>query len=294
MPRREPIADSLRRELSRDGRWPDDDQVQEKIATVDFYLHGRAHQQRAILQQLESRLRAEIDVDFDSAALSIEHIMPQALSKEWKAQLTDAGHDPQAVFERFGHNLGNLTLTAWNSEMSNQLFQRKQEILSGSELKLNERLLDVTEWGPTQIVERGQFLAETASARWSPPIPGVITPYTGFDWTSVDQAVDALPMGSWTSYGDLAELAGTAAQPTAYHVAHEPSLNFAYRVLSSDGSVSADFKWADPADVRDPVEVLIGEGIEFDETACASQAQRLGPSELEALLDPNQQPTLPS
>ena len=28
-------------------------------------------------------------------------------------------------------------------------------------------------------------------------------------------AVAALPAGSWTSYGDLAEIAGTAAQPTA-------------------------------------------------------------------------------
>ena len=34
------------------------------------------------------------------------------------------------------------------------------------------------------------------------------------------------------------------------------------------------------------MEVLIGEGVEFDENGCASQAQRLRPAELEALLDP--------
>ena len=33
------------------------------------------------------------------------------------------------------------------------------------------------------------------------------------------------------------------------------------------------------------MEMLIGEGIEFDDNDKASQAQRLGPPELEALLD---------
>jgi hypothetical protein len=34
------------------------------------------------------------------------------------------------------------------------------------------------------------------------------------------------------------------------------------------------------------MEVLIGEGVEFDENGCASQTRRLRPDELEALLDP--------
>jgi len=285
LPAGEPIDVALRRELSRDGRWPDDEQVRDGIATVHYYSHGRAHQQRLVLQRLESHLRAEVDLDFDSANLSIEHIMPQTLSPEWKAQLLDAGHDPQETFDRLGHTLGNLTLTAWNSKLSNQLFERKQEILSDSELKLNEALADAAQWGPNQIKERGRALADAASVLWSAPVPGVVSAHSGFDWSQVDQVVSALPVGSWTSYGDLAELAGTAAQPTANHVARDPSLNYAYRVLSSDGSVSFSFQWHDESDERDPVEVLIGEGIEFDDAGRARQAQRLGPAELEALLD---------
>ena len=92
--------------------------------------------------------------------------------------------------------------------------------------------------------------------------------------------------GSWTSYGDLAELVGTAAQPTANHVARDPDLAYGYRVLNGDGSFSFNFRWYDDSDTRDPMEVLIGEGVEFDENGCASQAQRLRPAELEALLDP--------
>lgn len=125
------------------------------------------------------------------------------------------------------------------------------------------------------------MLADSANALWSAPIPV----REGFDWTRVDDGVGALPPGSWTSYGDLAELAGTAAQPTATHVARDPSLKNGYRALSSDGSISFNFQWHDASDNRDPMEVLIGEGIEFDEQGRASQAQRLGPAELEALLD---------
>ena len=285
LPSGEPIDVALRRELSRDGRWPEDEQVREGIATVHYYSHGRAHQQRLVLQRIESHLRAEIDVDFDSASLSIEHIMPQTLSPEWRAELSENGHDPQEIFDRLGHTLGNLTLTAWNSKLSNQLFERKQEILSDSELKLNEPLANATRWGVAEIEERGRALADAAIALWSAPVTGVVSPYAGFDWSRVDQAVNALPVGSWTSYGDLAELAGTAAQPTANHVATDPSLKHAYRVLSGDGSVSSNFHWSDVTDTRDPTEVLIGEGIEFDEHGHANQAQRLGPADFEALLE---------
>jgi alkylated DNA nucleotide flippase Atl1 len=75
-------------------------------------------------------------------------------------------------------------------------------------------------------------------------------------------------------------------------VSKDPSLTFAHRVLSSDGSVSFNFQWHDGSDARDPLEVLIGEGVEFDEGGRANQAQRLRPAELEALLD-SEPPVVP-
>ena len=281
----EPVDYVLRRELSRDGRWPDDEHLRDGVAKMPYYTQGRAHQQRLVLERLESHLRTEVSVDFDSADLSIEHVMPQTLSPEWKAQLRQEGNDPDEVFERLGHTLGNLTLTAWNSKLSNQLFERKQEILSDSELRLNEELAEAVKWGVAEIQDRGRALADVATDLWSAPVPGVVSPHQGFAWSRVDQAVGALPAGSWTSYGDLAELVGTAAQPAANHISKDPSLVHAHRVLSGDGSVSFHFEWHDESDTRDPVEVLIGEGVEFDEGGRANQAQRLGPAELEALLD---------
>jgi len=46
---------------------------------------------------------------------------------------------------RLGHTLGNLTLTAWNSKLSNLPFEREQEIFSASELELNEALASATQ-----------------------------------------------------------------------------------------------------------------------------------------------------
>jgi hypothetical protein len=222
LPQGEPIDIALRRELSRDGRWPDDEQVREGVATVHYYSHGRAHQQRLVLQRLESGLRAEVDVDFDSTNLSIEHVMPQTLSPEWKAQITADGYDPQEVFDRLGHTLGNLTLTGWNSKLSNQLFERKREILGDSELKLNETLSNAAKWGVEEIEARSRSLADMANELWSAPVLGVFSSHEGFDWTQVDQAVNALPAGSWTSYGDLADRAAVRLSSAQRRRVREP------------------------------------------------------------------------
>ena len=61
-------------------------------------------------------------------------------------------------------------------------------------------------------------------------------------------ALAAIPDGRWTTYGDLAALAGTAAQAVGNHIVANPSLPKAYRVLTFDGRVSEGFRWSDPSD----------------------------------------------
>ncbi len=82
----------------------------------------------------------------------------------------------------------------------------------------------------------------------------------------------------------MAAVAGTAAQAVGNHIATNPSLAKAYRVLTIDGRISGGFRWSDPAVSRDPKDVLAAEGVQFDETGRALPGGRLIADDLHALL----------
>ena len=58
--------------------------------------------------------------------------MPQSITDEWKEALIAAGADPEQVTRGSLHTLGNLTVTAYNGQLSNHPFERKKQILEGS------------------------------------------------------------------------------------------------------------------------------------------------------------------
>lgn len=61
--------------------------------------------------------------------LPIEHVMPQTLNDEWKNYLTDETLENYDVLVT---KLGNLALTNYNSEMSNNSLEEKQKIYKES------------------------------------------------------------------------------------------------------------------------------------------------------------------
>lgn len=124
------------------------------------------------------------------------------------------------------------------------------------------------------VLPDGRTLAEAAG---SAPASGA------FDWSDVHAVMAALPEGRWTTYGDLAAFAGTAAQPLGAHVARCPECTNAHRVLNAQGRVSDGFGWLDSADDRDPRELLASEGVAFDGDV-ADPARRLTAEELASLV----------
>ena len=60
-----------------------------------------------------------------SHGVSLEHIMPQSLSPEWEH---DLGSDYNNIYNKYLSNLGNLTLTGYNSEYSNYPFAKKKSM----------------------------------------------------------------------------------------------------------------------------------------------------------------------
>jgi alkylated DNA nucleotide flippase Atl1 len=104
-----------------------------------------------------------------------------------------------------------------------------------------------------------------------------------FDWSRLHVVLAALPAGRWTTYGDLAQVAGTAAQPLGQHIARCGECPNAWRVLGGDGRPRPNFKWSDLTDTRTQEQALVGEGISFM-AGGAEPAKRLGPAELSRLL----------
>ena len=103
--------------------------------------------------------------------LTIEHIMPQNenLSADWKNEL---GPDWQRVHDTYLHTIGNLTLTGYNSEMSDKSFMEKMDMKGGfkeTAIRLNKYIVKQTHWTESQMQERAQILLKKALKIWSFP-----------------------------------------------------------------------------------------------------------------------------
>ncbi|MEU6879973.1 DUF262 domain-containing protein [Streptomyces sp. NPDC046712] len=283
-----PVADGLHQLLSAENRfWPDDDELREKVRTAPFYKFGRGHQRKMVLQRLEESYEHPEPVDFATAQLTIEHVMPQSPGDEWLRMLSEDvvdGESAQDLHSRLQHTLGNLTLTAVNAELSNHPFERKQGLLQGSHLEMNRRIATTERWGADEIRERADELADRAIALWPAPLRGVGRAERSRDWNLAHQVLAALPHGTWTSYGDLAAFLGSGAQAVGNHLANTPGVANAYRVLTSEGKVSDGFRWT-PQDAGGDVRSrLSDDGVRFTANGAADPAQRLSADELASLI----------
>jgi uncharacterized protein with ParB-like and HNH nuclease domain/alkylated DNA nucleotide flippase Atl1 len=226
LPQDAKFPQALRQELSRPRRyWPSDEQLREAIRARPFYFSGRGPQRKLILERLEQSYEHPEQIDFGNSDLTIEHILPQTLSEEWREHLAGLGQDPDEVHQTLVHTLGNLTLTAFNGVLSNNPFVRKQQIYGASHLELNRELKDKHAWGRDEVLARADELADHAIRIWPGPVPGLTEPPAGFDWKRINAAIVAIPRGRWTTYGDLAQLCGTAAMPVGQHIASTPGLD---------------------------------------------------------------------
>ncbi len=93
--------------------------------------------------------------------LTIEHIMPQTLSADWS-------HIRPEEHEEYLHTLGNLSVTGYNSELSNKSFAEKQEIIreNSKAVVLNCDVLDKESWNIADIQARAKRLAGIVLTRY--------------------------------------------------------------------------------------------------------------------------------
>ncbi|MGN8441856.1 GmrSD restriction endonuclease domain-containing protein [Helicobacter pylori] len=144
-------------------RFPNNDEFKDSFITIDFY---KLQKIKYFLERLENFDTKE---PVDTKECTIEHIMPQTLTEEWKR---DLGENFQAIHDKYLHTIGNLTLTGYNQEYSNKSFQEKRDMEKGfkqSPLRLNQGLKDLESFGEKKIEKRANDLADWALKIWTYP-----------------------------------------------------------------------------------------------------------------------------
>ncbi|BAW48334.1 rloF like protein [Helicobacter pylori] len=145
------------------GKFPKDSEFKDSFITIDFY-HFKKN--KYFLERLE---KFDTEEPVDTQKCTIEHIMPQTLTEEWKR---DLGENFQAIHDKYLHTIGNLTLTGYNSTYSNKFFKEKRGMEGGfkdSPLRLNQSLRDLESFGEEEIKKRANDLADLALKIWTYP-----------------------------------------------------------------------------------------------------------------------------
>jgi len=149
--------------------FPTDEEFRRDLHTRDLYnFRSRSYW----LRRLENHGRRE---RVTVGEYTIEHILPQNenLSAAWKKSL---GPEWERVQRMWLHTLGNLTLTAYNSEYSDRTFTEKRDMpdkpelgFKVSPLKLNQGLGQLDQWNEDAIKSRAGRLADIALNVWTAP-----------------------------------------------------------------------------------------------------------------------------
>ncbi len=137
-------------------RFPTDEEFENALINKEIY-RLQAKNRNFLLESLEkSNAAYHINVD----DLTVEHIMPQTLTKERKEKIGDNWQD---VHKKYLHTLWNLTLTEKNTPLSNHGFEAKQKIdYQTSKLKLNFKIDGLKTRNEEKIVDRAKDLIKDA------------------------------------------------------------------------------------------------------------------------------------
>jgi uncharacterized protein DUF262/uncharacterized protein DUF1524 len=160
-------ATALEKFLTERGSFPTDARFVAALSKFNLYSSKYAFE---VLQQLEQSFGSKEAPDPENA--TVEHIMPQTLSKDWRE---DLGIDARRIHEDWVDTLGNLTFTGYNTGLSNRRFSVKLEGYgetpgyNKSNFELTRSFVSCTKWGEEEIAKRGQELAARAAKIWLGP-----------------------------------------------------------------------------------------------------------------------------
>ena len=150
-------------------RVPNDADVRDGIRSRKAYGGKATATTKAILAALmEDEQRDEAPA---RDRLTVEHILPQALTDPWRG---DLGEDADRLHAERCQTLPNLTLIGHdpNAKLGTLRFTEKRDRhYAGSAIAMTRRLAEIQEWDEAALDERAEDLARRACAlwEWSPP-----------------------------------------------------------------------------------------------------------------------------
>lgn len=153
-------------------RFPDDDEFKRALANKSVY-QMRGKYKAYLFERFENHGTLETKDVYTllrNGTYSIEHIMPQNLTPTWIQSL---GPQAEEIHNTWLHRLGNLTLSAYNSNMSNADFIEKRDAELGyraSGLRMNQRIATKDHWGLDEMQERNDMMVDIATKNiWAIP-----------------------------------------------------------------------------------------------------------------------------
>lgn len=152
-------------------RWPTDSAFKRALLEQPIYLRGAKYTGlilKAIARADQGHECPAITIGTAASDYSVEHILPQTLSPEWLTDLSEWGvESPYELKNEKADTIGNLTLTAYNSSLSNRRFSEKRAFIQDNlYLKISRAILQDEKWTRGEIEGRSDVLAQTALRIW--------------------------------------------------------------------------------------------------------------------------------
>ena len=138
-------------------KMPNDTVFKEKLIGENLYRNSNAC--KFLLSILENGITSVKEKVVIDESITIEHIMPQNESNiEWQREIGDSFI---LVYNKYLHTLGNLTLTGYNSELSDKPFAEKVSMIKSQSkfTYLNEDIVNQEHWSETTILSRAERLS---------------------------------------------------------------------------------------------------------------------------------------
>ena len=230
----ETFAALLLTETAKATRMPKDEQFRQALLGEDLYRP--APRCKHLLAGLENHNHPKDPRSFNE--YTIEHIMPQnaMTHAEWRNMLADPDRFPLLV-----NSLGNLTLTAYNSELSDGTFEQKKNRMiggyDGEYLSISAELHDASQWDELAIARRGARLADLALQVWARPTAGeqVMQTLRNRDANQGEREQNAVDFADLCKRGILA--AGAALESRYAGITAMATVTEDHRIRLSNGEI---------------------------------------------------------